>query len=105
MSLFQEIKDVPFCSKAIHKACLKKNGRKNKDPPIFHVVSQLVDLMIGNNFTTKYVDLGNHVVYVHINNTYIPNTLIDLGVSINVMTKGTMEHLKLSNLQQTLLVL
>jgi hypothetical protein len=47
MSLFQEIKDVPIYSKAIHKACLKKHGRKNKDPPIFHVVSQLVDLMIG----------------------------------------------------------
>jgi hypothetical protein len=105
MSLFQEIKDVPIYSKDIHKSCLNNHGRKNKDPPIFRVVSQLVDLMIANFFTTNYVELGNHVVYVHINNTYIPNTLIDLGVSINVMRKGTMGHLKLSNLQKTLMVL
>ena len=37
----------------------------------------------------------------HINGVEIPNTLIDLGAAINIMSKQTMNQLKLSNLQYT----
>jgi hypothetical protein len=57
----------------------KKSGRKKKDPPTIHVIGKLADLMLGKVFMTKYVDPGSPVVKVHINNTLIPNTLIDLG--------------------------
>ena len=37
----------------------------------------------------------------HINSVEIPNTLIDLGVAINITSKQTMNQLKLSNIQYT----
>jgi len=43
----------------------------------------------------KYVDSGSPIVKTHINGIEIPNTLIDLGVAINIMSKQTMEQLKL----------
>ena len=36
--LFQAIKDVSIYGKAIREACLKKPGRKKKDPTIVYVV-------------------------------------------------------------------
>jgi hypothetical protein len=78
--------------------CLKNPGRKKKDPPTVQVIGQLADLMLGNIFTTKYTDPKSPIVDVYINNIHISNTLIDLGVSINVMTRETMEKLKLTNL-------
>jgi hypothetical protein len=96
--LFQEIKDVPIYAKVVQELCLRKPGRKKKDPKIVHVIGKLVDLMMGNIFMTKYVYPGSLIVNVHINNISIPNTLIDLGVDINVMTKETMEKLQLPGL-------
>jgi hypothetical protein len=42
---------------------------------------------------------------VHINGILVPNTLIDLGETINIMTKKTMEQLQLLNLRPTPTVL
>jgi len=49
----------------------------------------------------KYVDPRSLVVKTHINGVEIPNTLIDLGETINIMRKQTMEQLKLPNLLYT----
>jgi hypothetical protein len=51
--------------------------------------------MLGKLIVPKYLDPGSPLVNVHINKTLIHNTLIDLGVSINVMTKDTMLKLNL----------
>ena len=49
---------------------------------------------------------GSPVVDVHINGTIVPHTLIDLGASINVMTKDTMLKLNLQgSLRKTTTVL
>ena len=61
-------------------------------------IGNLVDLMTGNTLVAKYSYLGSPVVKVQINDISLPNTLIDLGASINVMTKLTMEGLGLTNL-------
>lgn len=53
----------------------------------------------------KYIDPGNPVVDDKINGTLIKNTLIDLGPTINVMTKETMQLLQLVNLQPTQTIL
>ena len=53
----------------------------------------------------KYVDPGIPKVTTIINNIHIPNTLIDLGTEINVMTLETMKTLQLINLQHTTIVL
>jgi len=46
----------------------------------------------------KYVDPSSPIVKTHINGVEIPNNLIDLGVAINIMSRQTMEQLKLPNL-------
>ena len=53
----------------------------------------------------KYVDPGIPRVTTIINNIPIPNTLIDFGAAINVMTLETMKTLQLTNLQLTPIVL
>jgi len=50
---------------------------------------------------SKYNDLGNLVVTIEINGVYFPNTLIDLGVGINVMPVDTMKKLQLNHLRPT----
>ena len=47
---------------------------------------------------SKYLDPRSPVVTVKIKGVSITNTLIDLGVAINVMTKDTMLNLNLQAL-------
>jgi len=51
--------------------------------------------MLGRVISPKYLDPGSSVVDIHINNIIAPNTLIELGVAINAMTKETMHLTKL----------
>jgi hypothetical protein len=57
--------------------------------------------MSTNITTEKYVDPGVPIVTILINNISIPNTLIDLGATINVMTMETMQKLNICNLRPT----
>jgi hypothetical protein len=61
--------------------------------------------MLGKVFMAKYMDPGSPVVKFNINKTSIAYMLVDLGVTINVMTKKTMEKLQLPGLQLTPIVL
>jgi hypothetical protein len=54
--------------------------------------------MMGKITMQKYVDPGSPIVKTHINGVEIPNTLIDLGAAINIMSRQTMDQLKLPNL-------
>ena len=49
----------------------------------------------------KYIDPGVPLVTISINIFSIPNTLIDLGVAINVMTMETLCNLKIYNIRPT----
>ena len=53
----------------------------------------------------KYVDPGIPMVTVSINKFSVPNTLIDLGAAINVMTNETMKKLNMNNIRSTSTVL
>jgi len=57
--------------------------------------------MMGKKTIQKYLDSRSPIVKTHINGVEIPNTLIDLGAAINIMSKQTMNQLKHSNLQYT----
>jgi len=57
--------------------------------------------MMGKTTIQKYLDLGSPIVKIHINGIEIPNTLIDLGSTINIMSKYVMDSLRLPNLQYT----
>jgi len=66
----------------------------------------MVGQLVGKPLNPKYTDLGSVVVKVCISKISISNTLIDLGETINVMTKGVIETLNIQNLlRQTTIVL
>jgi hypothetical protein len=89
----QAIKDIPIYNKVIGYLCITKLGRKKQDPPTIKVIGQLFELFLGKTANPKYIDPGNPVVQVCIGKTPIPNTLIDLGTTINIMTIEVMETL------------
>jgi len=96
--LLQAIKDIPIHTKAIKELCLKKPTRKRIDPQTIHVIAHLASLMTNTISMEKYVYPSIPRVTTIINNIHIPNTLIDLGAAINVMTLETMKTLQLTNL-------
>ena len=96
---------MPIYAKTVRDLCVKIPGRKPKDPATIHVMGKLFDLMIDQRLLTKYNDPGNPTVTVHIDNHPITNTLIDLGVAINVMTKDLFISLGLHGLRTTPTVL
>jgi hypothetical protein len=93
--LLQAIKDVPIYAKTIKELCINKLGRKQKDPPTIHLVGQLSNYISETPKIVKYANPGNPIVSMTINNVSIGNTLVDLGVSINIMTNNTVELLQL----------
>eukprot|EP00253_Pinus_taeda_P020736 PITA_20736 len=103
--LLQAIKDILIYTKAIKELCLKRPTRKRVDPQTIHVIGHLAGLMTNTISMEKYVDPGIPRVTTIINNIHIPNTLIDLGAAINVMTIETMKTLQLTNLQHTTIIL
>eukprot|EP00253_Pinus_taeda_P005022 PITA_05022 len=104
--LFQAIKDVPIYNKLIKEKCFKKPGIRKRDAHTINIIGQLFDLMLGQVICPKYLDPGSPVVDVHINGTIVPHTLIDLGETINLMTKDTMLKLNLQgSLRKTTIVL
>jgi hypothetical protein len=96
--LIQAIKDIPIYNKVSKDLCIRKPRRKKQYRPTTQVVGKLSKLMLGQTINPKYVYPVNHVVQVYIGKTPIPNTLIDLGATINIMTIEVMETLNLHNL-------
>eukprot|EP00253_Pinus_taeda_P008478 PITA_08478 len=96
--LLQAIREIPILAKTIKELSLKRPGRKPRDIRRIHLVGKIADIMMGKITMQKYVDLSSPIVKTHINGVEIPNTLIDLGAAINIMSRQTMEHLKLPNL-------
>ena len=103
--LLQAIRDIPILAKTIRDLCIKKPGRKRKQPSTIQVGGKTKTL-ISNQFQTgKYANPGNPIVTAYINNIPIPNTLIDQGAVISIMTINTMKELQLSDLKPTQTIL
>ena len=99
--LLQALYYVPIYAKTIRDLVVKKPGRKPREPPTVHVVGQLSELIMGKVPLAKYADPSIPTVTICIGNIHITNVLVDLGVSINVMTIETLKQLGLSNLRPT----
>ena len=97
----QAIKNIPIYAKTIKDLCLKKTGRKKKEAKIVQVKGHLASLMSTSITMEKYIDPGVPLVTISINSFSIPNTLIDLGATINVMTIETLRNLKIYNIRPT----
>ena len=61
--------------------------------------------MLGKDTPVKYDDPDNLVLTIQINQIGLPNTLVDLGVAINMMTTRTLSTLGLPNPRPTPTVL
>ena len=94
---------MPVYNKTIWELCTRR--QKKKDPKTIQVIGQLAELMLGNISIPKYADPGSLVIQVSIGTIIIPNTLVDLGAAINVMTNETKIKLSLEGLRPTPTVL
>ena len=63
--LLQAIKDIPIYAKTVRELCLKRSGRKKKDPPTIHYIIQSADALFDRPME-KYGDPGNLVVTISI---------------------------------------
>ena len=84
--LLQAIKDIPIYNKVIKELCIKSLGKKQKDPPIIHVIGEMFECMVDQSRITKYTNPGSLVVTIIVNNNATGNTLINIASSINIMT-------------------
>lgn len=82
----------------------EKSKEENKNNPIVHVIGTLSDLLSGRETPVKYEDPGNPIVTVQINGCSFPNLLVDLGASINILTK-TCQKLGITSLDPTMTLL
>ena len=62
--LLQALHDVPIYAKTVQDLCVRKLGRKPRDPPTFHVIGKPSELIMGKNILTKYDDPGKPTVTV-----------------------------------------
>jgi len=95
--LLQALRDVPIYARTMRDICVKKPGRKIKDPLTVHVMGDLSALMSGKAPPVKYGDPDHPTVSVQVGKTIIPRVLVDLGAAINIMTLETLQLLQLQN--------
>lgn len=103
--LLKAIKEIPIYAKTIKELCIKKTGKKKKDPTIIQVIGKLASLVSTKAIIEKYIDPSIPMVTILINNFLVPNRLIDLGAAINVMTMETMKYMHLNNIRSTSTIL
>lgn len=70
--LLQALRDVPIYTRTIRDICIKKPGRKSKDPLIVHVMGDLATLMTGKAPPIKYGDHGHPTVTVQVGKLLSP---------------------------------
>jgi hypothetical protein len=79
---------------------------KIKNPSsIVRVVGALSDLILVRKELIKYADHGNPIVTVHIQGCSFPNTLVDLGAGINILTMETYNTLGFNSFEPTAIML
>ena len=104
--LLQALRDIPIYAKTIKELCGRKPVRKIKDPTsTICVVGALSDLILGRQEPVKYADPGNPIVTVQIQGCSFPNTLVDLGAAINILTMETYNALGLHSFDPTSIML
>jgi hypothetical protein len=104
--LLQALQDIPIYAKMIKELCGRKPIRKIKDPSsTVRVVGALSDLILGRQEPVKYADPGNPIVTVQIQGCSFPNTLVDLGAAINILTMETCNTLGFDSFEPTAIML
>jgi hypothetical protein len=95
--LLQALRDVPIYARTMRDICVKKPGRKTKDPLTVHFMGDLSALMSGKTPPVKYGYPVHPTITVQVGKTIIPRVLVDLGATINIMTLETLQLLQLQD--------
>jgi hypothetical protein len=104
--LLQALQDIPIYAKTIKELCGRNPVRKIKNPSsTVRVVGALSDLILGRQEPVKYANLGNPIVTVQIQGCSFPNTLVDLGAAINILTMETYNTLGFNTFEPTAIML
>jgi hypothetical protein len=104
--LLQALQDILIYAKTIKELCGRKPVRKIKNSSsTVHVVGALSDLILGRQEPVKYADPGNPIVTVQIQGCSFPNTLVDLGAAINILTMETCNILGFDSFEPTPIML
>ena len=98
--LLQAIKDIPIYAKTVRELFVKRSSKKKKDPLTIQYIGHSTNALLDPPIE-KYEDPGNPIVTIFVWGTPIPNTLIDLTDSINVMTLQTIRKLNIPSIQPT----
>eukprot|EP00253_Pinus_taeda_P016598 PITA_16598 len=96
--LLQALRDVPIFARIVRDICIKKPGRKAKEPLTVHVMGELTALMTEKYPPVKYGDPGHPIVIVQVGKTFVSKVLVNLGAAINIMTLETTQLLQLKHL-------
>jgi hypothetical protein len=90
----------------IKELCGRKPIRKIKNPSsTVCVVGALSDLILGRQEPVKYANSGNPIVTVQIQGCSFPNTLVNLGAAINILTMETYNTLGFNSFEPTVIML
>jgi hypothetical protein len=104
--LLQALQYIPIYAKTIKELCGRNPVRKIKNPSsTVRVVGALSDLILGRQEPVKYANLGNPIVTVQMQGCSFPNTLVDLGASINILTMETCNTLGFNSFKPTPIML
>jgi hypothetical protein len=104
--LLQALQDILIYAKTIKELCGRKPVRKIKNSSsTVHVVGSLSNLILGRGTLVKYADPGNPIVTVQIQCCSFPNTLVDLGATINILTMETCNALCIHSFDPTPIML
>jgi len=71
ITLLQALRDVPIYARTVRDICIKKPGRKAKDPLTVHVMGDLATLMSGKTPPVKYGDPGHPTVTIQVGKTIV----------------------------------
>ena len=62
--LLQALQEVPIYGRTVRDLCIRKPGRKPRDPPTIHVIGKLSELIMGKTLLAKYDEPRNLIVTV-----------------------------------------
>ncbi|XP_027166489.1 uncharacterized protein LOC113766504 [Coffea eugenioides] len=96
------IKQVPKYAKFLRDLCVNRRRLRGDERVI---VGENVSVVLQRKLPPKCRDPGRFTVPCKIGNTLIRNTLLDLGVSINVMPKSMYASLNLGPLKETEIII
>nr|XP_027071706.1 uncharacterized protein LOC113696500 [Coffea arabica] len=100
--LLDAIKQVPKYAKFLRNLCINRKRLRGDERVI---VGENVSAVLQRNLPPKCGDPGRFTVPYRIGNTLIRNTMLDLGVSINVMPKFMYASLNLVPLKETEIII